>query len=146
MSIEAKQYLDPEAVRAAVACYNSIRTTLEDDGWTASEDTNLKTYWWHHDDHGGTFSIEAAHGQWRLDVEARKHQRDLLRDRLYVEAVEDQKLKPALETIGDIPDTVAGRAFRKAMNGRQYGWDALTQAWGWFQTGFKEGWREHERK
>lgn len=27
-------------------------------------------------------------------------------------------------------------AFAKEMEIRQYGWDALTQAWGWFLTGW----------
>ena len=91
---ETEEYVNPQEVYVAISLYNDIRTTLEDDGWTTSEDEHIRStpgYWWVHPDHGGTHSMSAAHGQWRLDVEARKNIRHELMEKQYVDSLAPQK-------------------------------------------------------
>jgi hypothetical protein len=76
MSISTTEFLNPQNVIAAIAMYNDIRTSLEETGWTAAKDTTTPGYWWTHPNHAGSFSMSAAHGQWRLDIEAAKAKLD----------------------------------------------------------------------
>lgn len=75
--IETVNHLDVERATAAIALYNDIRTSLEASGWTEAPERTTPGYWWHHPSHPGTFSMSAAHGQWRLDIEAQKQQKAL---------------------------------------------------------------------
>lgn len=70
--ISEVKHLDPERVYVAAALYNDIRTSLEASGWKEKEDTTTPGYWWVHPDHAGTFSMSAAHGRWRLDLEMQR--------------------------------------------------------------------------
>lgn len=69
MSILTKNFISVPDTTVAVALYNDIRTTLEQFGWQTVIEQGDTTpgYWWRHPDHRGTFSMSAAHGQWRLD-------------------------------------------------------------------------------
>lgn len=69
-----KNFVSREDVNVAVALYNDIRTTLEESGWSAETGKDVTTpgYWWTHPNHPGKFSMSAAHGRWRLDVERLK--------------------------------------------------------------------------
>jgi hypothetical protein len=73
--IETVNFLDVERATAAIALYNDIRTSLQASGWTEAPERTTPGYWWHHPDHPGTFAMSAAHGQWRLDIEAQKRER-----------------------------------------------------------------------
>ncbi len=76
MSLITKEFVDQEDVKVAIALYNDIRTTLEENGWPCRQKPEYNGdspgYWWRHPAHKGTFSMSAAHGQWRLDIECRK--------------------------------------------------------------------------
>jgi hypothetical protein len=70
---DSEPYMDPDWVRDAAYLYNSVRTILEDSGWTMQ---GGEFRGWTHPDHCGSHSLGAAHGQWRLDVEREKYERN----------------------------------------------------------------------
>ncbi len=73
---ETRHFISPQDAHVAVALYNDVRTSLEGGGWKISDDTTTPGYWWVHPDHNMVpYSMSAAHGQWRLDLEHAKKQR-----------------------------------------------------------------------
>lgn len=73
MSLRARDFISAQDLVVAAALYNSIRTTLEEGGWTQEVASTTPGYWWQHPDHSGTYAMDAAIRQQWLDAEKRLH-------------------------------------------------------------------------